>query len=49
MLSFPVALVFGIVGILRDSSKLLAVITAIVAAGFVFFYLFRVVLLSMIC
>lgn len=49
MLSFPVALVFGIVGILRDSRKLLAVITAIVAAGFVFFYLFRVVVFTMTC
>lgn len=49
MLSFPVALVFGIVGILRDSHKLLSVITAIIAAGFVFFYLFRVVVFTMIC
>ncbi|MHC4097135.1 MAG: hypothetical protein ACYSU3_13910 [Planctomycetota bacterium] len=43
MLSFPAALVLGIVGIFLDSRKLLAVIATIVAAAFVFFYLFCLV------
>jgi len=43
MLSFPAALVVGIVGIFLDSRKLLAVIATIVAAVFVLFYLFCIV------
>ena len=46
MLSFPAALVLGIVGLFLDSRKLLAVIATIVAAAFVFFYLFRLVLFA---
>jgi hypothetical protein len=45
MLSFPAALVLGIVGIFLDSRKLLAVIATIVAAAFVFIFLFCLVLL----
>lgn len=44
MLSFPAALVLGIVGIFLDSRKLLAVIATVVAAVFVFLYLFFMVL-----
>ncbi len=43
MLSFPAALVLGIVGIFLDSRKLLAVIVTIIAAAFVLFYLFCLV------
>ncbi len=39
MLSFPLALVFGIVGIVFDSRKSLAIITTLVAGAFVLFYL----------
>lgn len=46
MLSFPAALVVGIVGIFLDNRKLLAVIATIVAAVFVLFYLFSIVLFA---
>jgi len=48
MVSFPAALVVGIVGIIRDRRKILAIIIMIVAAGFVLFYLFCVVFISVI-
>jgi len=38
-------MVLGIVGIVLDNGKLLAIITTIVAAGCVFFYLFSRVFL----
>ena len=37
-LSFPVALVFGIRGIIHDEHKLLAIITSIIAGGLVACY-----------
>ena len=40
--SFPAALVFGILGIVFDSRKVLAIITTVIAAGFVLFYLFAI-------
>lgn len=43
MMSFPAALVVGIVGIFLDNRKLLSVIVTIVAAVFVLFYLFCMV------
>ncbi|MHC4103678.1 MAG: hypothetical protein ACYSR9_01965 [Planctomycetota bacterium] len=46
MLSFPAALVLGIVGIFLDSRKLLAVIVTIIAAAIVLFYLFCLVLFA---
>ena len=46
MLSFPAALVLGIVGIFLDNRKLLAIIATAVAAAFVLFYLFCMVLLA---
>lgn len=42
MLSFPAAFVFGIMGIIRDRQKLLAIITTIIAGAFVLFYLFAI-------
>jgi hypothetical protein len=42
MFSFPLALVFGIVGIVRDEQKLLSIITTILAGSFVLFYLYMV-------
>ncbi|MHC4426816.1 MAG: hypothetical protein ACYSYV_12075 [Planctomycetota bacterium] len=39
MLSFPVALAFGIVGIICDKHKLLAIITTIIAGGLILFYM----------
>ena len=41
MLSFPAALFFGIMGIFRDDRRLLAIITTVISAAFVFFYLSR--------
>ena len=38
VVSFPVALVLGIVGIVRDEQKLLAIITTVISGGLVFFY-----------
>ena len=35
MFSFPAALVFGIVGIVCDRRKLLAIITTVIAAGLI--------------
>jgi len=46
MLSIPTALIFGIVGIIYDSRKVLAIITTIIASGFVLFYLWRIVMFS---
>lgn len=48
MLSFPLALAFGIAGIACDRSKLLAIITTIVAGAFVLFYLCAIGI-SIIC
>jgi len=42
MVSFPLALIFGIVGIVADRQKLLAVVCTLVAGGFVLFYLYMV-------
>jgi len=42
MVSFPLALAFGIAGIARDQQKLLAVVCTLVAGGFVLFYLYVV-------
>ena len=39
MFSFPAALIVGIVGIICDHRKVLAIITTIIAGGFVLFYL----------
>jgi hypothetical membrane protein len=39
MFSFPTAVIVGIVGIIRDKNKLLAVITTIVAGGLILLYL----------
>jgi len=33
MFSFPAALIFGIVGIIRDHRKLLAIVAALIAGG----------------
>jgi len=38
-LSFPATLVFGIVGIIWDRRKLLAIITTIIAGGYLLFHL----------
>jgi len=42
LLSFPLALIFGIVGIVVDLQKLLAVICTLIAGAFVLFYLYVV-------
>ena len=39
MFSFPAALIFGIVGVICDRRKLLAIITTTIAGGFVLFYM----------
>ena len=39
MLSFPAALIFGIVGIIFDHRKVLAIITTVIAGVFVLYYL----------
>lgn len=44
MCSFPAALVLGILGIVLDKRKVLAIIVTIIAAGFVLFYLSMIVI-----
>jgi hypothetical protein len=39
LVSIPVALIFGIIGIARDEQKLLAIITTVIASGLVGFYM----------
>lgn len=43
MCSFPAALVLGIVGIVYDRRKTLAIIMTTIAAGFILFYLFMII------
>jgi len=38
---FPVALILGIIGIVRDEQKLLAIITTVIAGGLVGLYVLR--------
>ncbi|MCP4262028.1 MAG: hypothetical protein GY774_31680 [Planctomycetes bacterium] len=40
MFSFPAALIVGIVGIIRDKNKMLAVITTVAAGGLILLYLY---------
>jgi len=40
MLSFPATLLFGIIGIVNDRPRTLAIITTAIAGGLVLFYLF---------
>jgi len=47
MLSFPTALIFGIVGIICDHRKLLAIITTIIAGGFLLYYLLAAGIITM--
>jgi len=44
MCSFPAALVLGILGIVFDHRKVLAIIATIIAAGFVLFYLLMIII-----
>jgi uncharacterized membrane protein YedE/YeeE len=44
MCSFPAALVLGILGIVYDRRKVLAIIATIIATGFVLFYLSIIVI-----
>jgi hypothetical protein len=48
MFSFPVSLIFGIVGIVCDRRKLLAIIATIIAGGFALFY-FCIIGINIIC
>jgi hypothetical protein len=48
LFSFPLALIFGIVGIVCDERKLLAVIATLVAAALVLFY-FCVLGIAVLC
>ena len=38
MFSFPAALIFGIVGIIRDRYKLLSIVTTLIAGGLMAFW-----------
>jgi len=42
LVSFPLALILGIVGIVADQRKVLAVVCTLVAGGLVSFYLYMV-------
>jgi len=42
MFSFPAAFVFGIVGIIRDQTKWLALITTAISAGLLLLYLYMI-------
>jgi len=44
MCSFPTALVLGILGIVFDRRKVLAIIVTIIAAGFILFYLLMIII-----
>ena len=46
MFSFPVSLMFGVIGIIFDRHKWLAIITTIIAGGMVFVYLYAMVITS---
>ncbi|MHC4230675.1 MAG: hypothetical protein ACYSWW_15475 [Planctomycetota bacterium] len=46
MFSFPAALVYGIVGIIHDSQKWLAITTTIIVGGLILLYLFKAGLLT---
>ncbi|MHC4123454.1 MAG: hypothetical protein ACYSSI_07765 [Planctomycetota bacterium] len=49
MFSIPAALVIGIVGIVYDKRKLVAIITTTIAAGLIGFYVFMTALSMAIC
>ena len=42
MFSFPAAFIFGVVGIIRDRRKLLAISTTLISVGLVFYWAFTV-------
>jgi hypothetical protein len=44
MFSFPAALVLGILGIIFDRPRILAIIATIIAGGFVLFYLSMIII-----
>lgn len=44
MCSFPAALVLGILGIIFDRPKVLAIIATIIAAAFILFYLSMIII-----
>lgn len=44
MCSIPLALVFGILGIVLDKRKVLAIIATIITGGFGLFYVFRIII-----
>lgn len=44
MCSFPAALVLGILGIIFDRRKVLAIITTTIAAGFILFYVSMIII-----
>jgi hypothetical protein len=47
VVSIPVALIFGIIGIVRDEQKLLAIITTVIAGGLVGFYVLMMLYLGL--
>jgi hypothetical protein len=48
MFSFPAALVLGILGIVYDRRKVLAIIATIIAAAFVLLYLFSIIMILIV-
>jgi hypothetical protein len=42
MFSFPAALVLGIIGIIYDSRKWLAIISTLLAGGLILFYIYKI-------
>ena len=47
LVCFPVALILGIIGIVRDEQKPLAIITTVIAGGMVGFYVLRILSASL--
>jgi len=45
MCSFPAALVLGILGIVFDRRKVLAIIATVIAGGFILFYLSMIIIM----
>lgn len=44
MCSIPLSLVFGILGIVLDKRKVLAIIATVITGGFGFFYVLRIII-----
>jgi hypothetical protein len=42
IISFPAALIFGVIGIIYDSKKMLAIISTLIAGGLILFWIYKI-------